>query len=95
MAITNNNATRIIEFAAASDEQTGKMFVRKIIWAGTIPANSDLKITDSNNKLIWETVQAVANQGCCLDFTAMKRGRAFDGIKIATLDAGKVYVHLA
>lgn len=88
MAVTYE-AHGVIKFTAALDEDPRILFINKIIWDGSTTAGDDLVITDKNDKELWVVNNKETNAQACLSLG----GHYVNGLKIATLDAGTVYVY--
>ena len=91
MAISQS-ATNPIIMSSAGDVITRDLIIRKLVWSGAVTAGDDLKVVNGDSSLVvWET-KGVANENAVLDFQNWPRGYKFSGIKVTTLDSGKLYI---
>lgn len=78
----------ILAFTAAASV-TGSFVIDHMEWDGSATADDDLEVNDSNGNEIWTVNNKIAN-----DRAVKYLDDIFDGITVATIDAGTLYVYL-
>jgi len=86
MATTNNGY--LVKCTAASDEVTGQFRVTTVRWVGGTTAGHTCEITDSDDKVVFSSTADGAN---FIDIHPLFR--QMNGIKVATLDSGTIYLY--
>lgn len=81
---------RVVTMTAAADEIEGTKIVEQLRWTG-VTAADDLKVVDSADNIVWETVAESNNYTDVIVFGPSM----FEGLKIETIDSGTLYVYLA
>jgi hypothetical protein len=97
MALSNgNNAVRGRQFVLDTAEivTTDKVRVKSIRWySKSASAGDDISIEDNNGDKIWESVATASNYVEAQDYGP--NGIDFDGLELAVIDSGTVYITYA
>ena len=89
MAVTGAEK-QVALMTTAGDELSGKQLVRHMRWVGGTTSGHSLVVTDSGGTVIWESIADGANYIDVHPFY-----RFFSGVKIQTMQSGRLYVYLS
>ena len=86
--------TDVWVLSTEADTIDTRMFVREIKWTGAATGGDDVKIMDYDSTTVLLEGKAPQYAGLNVVFHEPLR-KAIDGIKLNTLDCGKVYIYQA
>jgi len=97
MANASTRRVYVIDTASGTAIHSLPIIVGKIRWVGGTTAAHLAEVQDASGNVYWASACPAADYVEESDFTTLNsdRGMRMAGIKVPTLDSGKLYIYLA
>jgi hypothetical protein len=89
--VSYQQASGVLAFTSAVT-LTDNLVIRGMVWDGSTTAADDLQVQDGDGNTIWEVNNKIANENAEIWFTCPYV--CTNGFKLATIDAGTLYVYV-